>query len=216
MRRVVTVEPHASLYVGGYAESTGASDGDTARGPEGFLIPGSTLKGALRESAVRLVNAAGRGHDLLRDLFGDEAAEHEGALRVGPLHARLEGATGDDFPDPTGVVSFRKNDFGDSQLRNLIAVAMETVSPAVVSNFVRYQMGRDTGGKSWRREQGGVPLGDRLITELEKGAVAQALDAISSFDGEAERKQLVRMELVRHFLGFASRYLKYLDLQRGK
>lgn len=114
------------------------------------------------------------------------------------------------------VVELRKNDFGDSQLRNLIAVAMETESPAVISNFIRYQMGRDTGRKSWRRDQGGVMLGDRLIAELEKGAVAEALDAIASFDGEPRRKQLVRMELVRHFLGFASRYLKYLDLQRGK
>ena len=39
-------------------------------------------------------------------------------------------------------------DFGHSQLRNLIAVAMETESPAVVANFIRYQVGRDTRGSN--------------------------------------------------------------------
>ncbi len=82
-RYAITVEPHTSLYVGGYAQASGESDGDTAADLAGVLIPGSTVKGALRESAVRLVNAVDRGHDLLDGLFGDTGVE--GALRIGPL-----------------------------------------------------------------------------------------------------------------------------------
>lgn len=82
-RYTVTVTPHSSLYIGGYAHAHGESDGDTARDEKGMLVPGSALKGALREAAVRLVNATGDGQATLRALFGE--AEEEGALRIGPL-----------------------------------------------------------------------------------------------------------------------------------
>jgi CRISPR/Cas system CSM-associated protein Csm3 (group 7 of RAMP superfamily) len=82
-RYAMTVTPHSSLFIGGYAHAHGESDGDTARDATSMLIPGSALKGALREAAFRLVNAAGCGHETLRDLFGE--AEEEGALRIGPL-----------------------------------------------------------------------------------------------------------------------------------
>ncbi len=88
----LTVEPHSSLFVGGYAHALGDSDGDTATDVRGMLIPGSAMKGALREAAARLVNAAGRGHEILVRLFGDD--KHEGLIRVGPLHAGANG-TGD-------------------------------------------------------------------------------------------------------------------------
>ena len=106
-------------------------------------------------------------------------------------------------------------DFGHSQLRNLIAVALETESPAVVLNFIRYQMGRAGRNKGWANIARGTDkrLGDRFIDEIESGEVARALDTLD-LSGDAMLRQLAHIELIRHFLGFASRYLKYLDLKR--
>jgi hypothetical protein len=116
--------------------------------------------------------------------------------------------------DDAKVTSLRQKDFGHSQLRNLIAIALETESPAVVTNFIRYQMGRDKPGKSWSNQAGGKTLGDRFIYEIDKGAVKQALESIVDEKKDVDLVPLVRIELIRHFLGFASRYLKFLDLQR--
>ncbi len=85
IRYPLTATPHTSLFIGGYARSMGESDGDTAADEKGMLIPGSAIKGALRESAVRLVNGAGRGQEMLEKLFGAE--RKEGMIRVGPLRA---------------------------------------------------------------------------------------------------------------------------------
>jgi hypothetical protein len=108
-----------------------------------------------------------------------------------------------------------KKNFGHSQLRNLVAVATETESPAVVLNFIRYQMGRDDKGKNWSQGPPGQRLGDLFLTELheEKGAVETALTGIDGLQEDTLAKQLVRMELIRYFLGFATRYMKYLELQ---
>lgn len=121
------------------------------------------------------------------------------------------------------VVEIKSKDFGHSQLKNLIAVALETESPAVVTNFIRYQMGRDKGGKdrigkSWSnvpKDGDGKKLGQRFIDEIDSGAVQLALESMpSEVLQDRELKQLARIELIRHFLGFASRYLRFLDLQR--
>jgi hypothetical protein len=103
-------------------------------------------------------------------------------------------------------------DFGHSQLRNLVAVAMETQSPAVVLNFIRYQMGRDDKNKNWSQLQDGIRLGDRFIIALHEkdGAVEKALARVSG--GDPVVRQLARMELIRYFLGFSTRYMKYLEI----
>jgi len=114
------------------------------------------------------------------------------------------------------VTEIPAKDFGHSQLRNLIAVALETESPAVVLNFIRYQMGRAGRNKGWANVAAGSDkkLGDRFIEEIEKGEVARSLAALPSLSGDAMLRQIAQIELIRHFLGFASRYLKYLDLKR--
>jgi CRISPR/Cas system CSM-associated protein Csm3 (group 7 of RAMP superfamily) len=108
-RYQITVEPHSSLFVGGYAENQGQSDGDSASDPHGLLLPGSTIKGALREAAIRLVNGAGKGEKELQQLFGvekgpppvggDEEHDHlrfEGKIRILPLRAA--------WPTPAAVI----------------------------------------------------------------------------------------------------------------
>ncbi len=92
IRRPVTITPRTSLFVGGYTASAGQSTGDTARDGRGFLIPGSVLKGALRESALRLVRGAELDEEILVTLFGDEFQLRAGKLRLGPLYAGEEAA----------------------------------------------------------------------------------------------------------------------------
>ena len=99
----IIVTPHSSLFIGGYAEASGQSDGDTAADARGVLLPGSAVKGALRESAARLVRGAGHGEQHLRRLFGEDRIE--GRIRVTPLRHELEGsgegASTRDLPAPT-------------------------------------------------------------------------------------------------------------------
>lgn len=113
------------------------------------------------------------------------------------------------------VTEIPLKEFGHSQLRNLIAVALETDSPAVVLNFIRYQMGRAGRNKGWANVAQGTDkkLGDRFIDEIKEGKVARALDGLG-ISGDPTLRQLAQIELIRHFLGFASRYLKYLDIKR--
>jgi hypothetical protein len=89
----IVVEPFSSLYVGGYAQARRGSDGDTASDAGGLLLPGSAVKGALREAAARLVNGAGHGKDLLAELFG--GSDQPGLLRVGTLRPRLDVSAGE-------------------------------------------------------------------------------------------------------------------------
>jgi CRISPR/Cas system CSM-associated protein Csm3 (group 7 of RAMP superfamily) len=100
----IFVTPHSSLFIGGYAEASGQSDGDTAADSAGVLLPGSAVKGALRESAVRLVRGAGKGEEHLRRLFGEEE-KAEGRIRLTPLRSELvEGGrrvSARDLPEPS-------------------------------------------------------------------------------------------------------------------
>ncbi len=118
--------------------------------------------------------------------------------------------------DEAAVTELAPGAFGHAQLRNLIAVAMETESPAVVVNFIKYQIGRDSPRRSWASARGEKSLGESLIDDLQNpgGAIDEALKSIEGLEGDLAR-QLVRIELIRHYLGFASRYLKFLDL-KGK
>lgn len=121
------------------------------------------------------------------------------------------------------VVEINKNDLGESQLRNLIALANETESPAVVLNFLRYQMGRDTRGRGWSKTvANGKTVGQLFLDEIESGVVYEQLEQIAGQSTAVEKqkataaeKQLVKMALIRNFLGFASRYMKFLDLERA-
>lgn len=83
----LVLQPHSSLFIGGYAQAWGDSDGDTAWDDMGLVIPGSALKGALREAASRIVEGCGRGEDVLDSLFGTETKE--GLIHIAPM--RLSG-----------------------------------------------------------------------------------------------------------------------------
>ena len=123
-------------------------------------------------------------------------------------------AAAESLLDRVGLRDIDRGQFGHSQLRNLCAVAAETESPAVVVNFIRFQMGRARKDAGWARRVQQKRLGECFIDELEgaDAVISNCVGKIAASDPIAT--QLVRMELIRQFLGFATRYLRFLDLDR--
>lgn len=93
-------------------------------------------------------------------------------------------------------------DLEESQFRNLVRVADTTDSAEVIKNFIRYQVGRD---KKWGR--GKESLAERIIQDID-GNIKKNAGII------AECSQIdfkpIWLELIRRYLGYGSRHLKYL------
>ncbi|UZQ53331.1 hypothetical protein OOK60_12550 [Trichothermofontia sichuanensis B231] len=91
----------------------------------------------------------------------------------------------------------------EAQFRNLVRVADTTDSPEVVKNFLRYQVGRD---QKWGR--GKDSLAERIVGDID-GNIKKAAEAIAKTTTATDTKQ-IWMELIRRYLGYGARYLKYL------
>jgi hypothetical protein len=93
-------------------------------------------------------------------------------------------------------------DLEESQFRNLVRVSDTTDSAEVIKNFIRYQVGRD---RKWGRGQ--ESLAERIIQDID-GNIKKTAGII------AECSQIdfkpIWLELIRRYLGYGSRYLKYL------
>ncbi len=90
----------------------------------------------------------------------------------------------------------------ESQFRNLVRVADTTDSAEVIKNFIRYQVGRD---KKWGRGKGS--LAERIIQDIDGNIKKIAQSIAESSQGELKQ---VWLELIRRYLGYGSRHLKYL------
>lgn len=99
----IEIEPHGRLMIGGYAPRSPDLDDGTARRPfpaagvdeERPFIPGSAIKGALRETYTRLLLGAGQGEgicDDCRDPAGVEQTAASAASREACPVCRLFGA----------------------------------------------------------------------------------------------------------------------------
>lgn len=101
-------------------------------------------------------------------------------------------------PGITGVME-------PTQIRNVIAVAEDTRSVAVVDNFIKYQIGRAKEKTGWRfGEETGTGFGEAVrkdLVQLQNLAKQKAT-------GEVEEKDL-EIRLVRRYLGYLARYFKY-------
>ncbi len=104
--------------------------------------------------------------------------------------------------------SGEKQSLQESQIRNVINVAGESESIAVVTNFIRYQIGRSSRGQQWQYNGFGL----RVIEDIEAGVVAKAArDAAAKAAGKikgADQDSLYRrayLELTRHYLGYLNR-----------
>jgi hypothetical protein len=92
----------------------------------------------------------------------------------------------------------------ESQFRNLLRVAEVTESPEVIKNFLRYQVGRD---EKWG--QGKNSLAEQIITDIQEELKPKA-EEIAKDSGGGDYKPIL-IALTRLYLGYGSRYLKYLN-----
>jgi len=97
-------------------------------------------------------------------------------------------------------------DLEESQFRNAVQVAASSSSPKVVQNFLRYQMGRD---KKWGR--GNHALASRIIKDIDDSLHAKARSIHKVVYGmeQGDHLQDIWMQLIRRYLGYGSRHLKY-------
>lgn len=91
----------------------------------------------------------------------------------------------------------------ESQFRNLVRVSDTTDSAEVIKNFIRYQVGR---GKKWGRGTGS--LAERLIQNID-GNIRTTAGIIATECSQTDFKP-IWLELIRRYLGYGSRHLKYL------
>lgn len=96
----------------------------------------------------------------------------------------------------------------ESQFRNLVRVADSTESPAVVKNFIRYQVGRE---RKWGR--GEKSLAERIIRDIDSNLKDSAQEIVEAAQ-ETDEKKRVQMELIRRYLGYGARHLRYLNSNR--
>jgi hypothetical protein len=91
----------------------------------------------------------------------------------------------------------------EAQFRNLVRVSDTTDSPEVIKNFLRYQVGRD---QKWGR--GKDSLAEQIITDIDN----QLKTIAQNIAGETDNVKMksIWLELIRRYLGYGARYLKYL------
>ena len=90
-----------------------------------------------------------------RELRRRMAIQHRIDLRMNSLIERMV----DLVDKQTRVAQSRME---KHQIKNLLSVALETKSVEVIKHYVLYQVGRDTPGTSWRRNDFGKSLVDGM------------------------------------------------------
>lgn len=102
-------------------------------------------------------------------------------------------------------------DLEEAQFRNLVRVAATTESPEVIKNFLRYQVGRD---KKWGRGEGS--LAEKIIQHIDREIQNRAKLICNGVNGSEPNFKPIWIELIRRYLGYGARYLKYLNVTGKK
>lgn len=105
------------------------------------------------------------------------------------------------------------SDMDENQIRNVLSVAEESRSLAVVTNFIRYQLGRSQTGPAWRKNGFGL----RVIEQIEspEGIIARQTEAVLEQARERvgdipeEEIEDLRYDLMRYYLGYLNRAFYY-------
>ncbi len=92
-------------------------------------------------------------------------------------------------------------DLEESQFRNLVRVSDTTDSAEVIKNFLRYQVGRD---RKWGKGKGS--LAEKIVEDIDNN-IKKAAQVIAECC-QADYKP-IWLELIRRYLGYGARYLKY-------
>lgn len=109
-----------------------------------------------------------------------------------------------DALDKTNYGKSGRDKLEESQFRNLIRVSDTTESPEVIKNFLRYQVGREA---KWGRGEGS--LAERIIRDID-GNIKKVAEAIAK-EADSKDSKSIWIELIRRYLGYGARYLKYLN-----
>jgi hypothetical protein len=104
-----------------------------------------------------------------------------------------------------------------NQIRNVLNVAEESRSLAVVANFIRYQLGRRETRDAWQHKQQGECFGLQVIKQIEAsdGIVAKqaqaALERAQEWVEDIPQEVIdeLRYDLMRYYLGYLNRAFIY-------
>jgi hypothetical protein len=102
------------------------------------------------------------------------------------------------------VEKLNGSEMKENQIRNVVNVAATSESIEEVTNFIRYQIGRDARKNTW----GHNSFGKAVIDDIAKGQVQFALEAVIKSVPGADRVS-VRSELIALYLGYLNRCFIY-------
>lgn len=100
-----------------------------------------------------------------------------------------------------------------NQIRNVLNVAEESRSLAVVTNFIRYQLGRSQTGPAWRKNGFGLQViqqiegADGIVAKQAQAALERARERGETIPEEAIDE--LRYDLMRYYLGYLNRAFIY-------
>ncbi|MBD2429966.1 MULTISPECIES: hypothetical protein [Fischerella] len=101
----------------------------------------------------------------------------------------------------TALDNTKYGDLEESQFRNLVRLSDTTDSAEVIKNFIRYQVGRD---KKWGR--GKESLAEKIIEDIDGNIQKKAQEIAKSCQSDFKP---IWLEMIRRYLGYGARYLKY-------
>lgn len=112
-----------------------------------------------------------------------------------------------------------KSKLQKNQIRNVLNVAEESRSVEVVTNYIRYQIGRSPRGQQWQYQGFGV----QAINDIEKGVVEAAAKqagkvAATTLGEGADQESLFReiyTKLTRYYLGYLNRAFYFCTEMEG-
>ena len=120
----------------------------------------------------------------------------------------IQGALGEidpeDFEQKKVIKGSKYGNLEESQFRNLVRIADSTESTEAIKNFLRYQTGRDN---KWGR--GKNSLAEQIIKDIE-GVLKEKANNIAT-EANTEDVNPIHIKLIRLYLGYGARHLKYLQ-----
>lgn len=98
-----------------------------------------------------------------------------------------------------------------AQLKNLLGMALDTQSVEAIKVYVRYQVGRDTAGLSWREKGFGARLVDEIskLLSTARNITEQTYRELQLSEPDEQEVNDTWLLLTRAYLGQLNRYFYY-------
>lgn len=106
----------------------------------------------------------------------------------------------------------KESELEENQIRNVINVASSSQNVEVVTNFIRYQIGRSKSGKQWQYGN----FGEKIIEDIESGIILKsAQSAANKSVQEIEKRSKTAIDkeslLALAYIKLTLLYLGYLN-----